>query len=318
MKHSGTYFQGLSIILLGLLGVGSPAQDVAASAPAISAVDQSLHGPDVEAHRKLILEWRKKRNARLASDFGWMSLVGLEWLQEGENRVGSAQNNTIRVSGGPDYWGSVFLDNDTLHFVRAESDSVTVDGGNTKDVLMVPDIKGSPTIVQSGTIRFYVIFRESYALRIKDSQAPVRVNFKGTKNFDIQRDWRIEGRFIPGHEGETIEIGNVLGQLIPSPVYGRFEFERDGKTYRMVAIGDENSESLEFMFADRSNGHSTYAAGRFVYSDGMPENGRLVVDFNKAYNPPCAFNDYSTCPLPVQENRLDLEVTAGEKDFHIH
>ncbi len=110
----------------------------------------------------------------------------------------------------------------------------------------------------------------------------------------------------------------MLGQLIPSPVYGRFEFERDGNTYRMVAIGDEDSESLELMFADRSNSHSTYGAGRFVYSDGMPENGRLVVDFNKAYNPPCAFNDYSTCPLPVQENRLNLAVTAGEKDFHAH
>ncbi len=86
----------------------------------------------------------------------------------------------------------------------------------------------------------------------------------------------------------------------------------------MVAIGDEESESLEFMFADRSNGHATYAAGRFVYSDGMPEGDRLVVDFNKAYNPPCAFNDFSTCPLPLQENRLNLEVMAGEKDFHAH
>ncbi len=318
MKYFGKYFQGLLLVLIGLLGVSIPAQNISAASPGVSAINPSPLSPDVETHRKLILEWRQKRNARLASDFGWMSLVGLEWLQEGENRVGSAQNNTIRVSGGPDYWGSVFLENDTLRFVRAEVDSVTVDGGYAKEVLMVPDIKGTPTIVQSGTIRFYVIFRESYALRIKDSQAPVRVNFKGTKNFEIQRDWRIEGRFIRGHEGETIEIGNVLGQLILSPVYGRFEFDLDGKTYRMVAIGNEDSESLEFMFADRSNGHSTYAAGRFVYSDGMPENGRLIVDFNKAYNPPCAFNDYSTCPLPLQENRLDLEVTAGEKDFHAH
>jgi len=254
----------------------------------------------------------------LASEFGWLSLVGLEWLQEGENRVGSAPGNTIRLSAGPDYWGSVFLEDNKLRFVRADEESVMVDDAYANKVPMVPDTEGSPTVVQSGTIRFYPIFRESYALRIKDSQAPVRVNFKGTKNFDIQRDWRIDGRFIPAEEGETIEIGNVLGQLISSPVHGRFEFERDGKTYRMVAAGDEYSESLEFMFADRSNGHSTYAAGRFVHSDGMPENGRLVVDFNKAYNPPCAFNDYSTCPLPLQENRLNLDVTAGEKDFHFH
>jgi len=309
MQHLGQYFKGLTILLLGLLGVtGSVLEVSAAGLPAVS--------PGVESHHEFILEWRQKRNASLASDFGWLSLVGLEWLQEGENRVGRAPGNTIRLPGGPDYWGSVFLVDNKLRFVRADVDSVTVDDAYANEVLMVADTEGSATVVQSGTIKFYPIFRESYALRIKDSQAPVRVNFKGTENFDIQRDWRIDGRFIPGEEGETIEIGNVLGQLIPSPVYGRFEFERDGNSYRMVAIGDENSTSLEFMFADRSNGHSTYAAGRFVYSDGMPENGRLVVDFNKAYNPPCAFSDFSTCPLPLAENRLNMHVTAGEKDFH--
>ena len=315
MKYSRKYLQGIVYLLMGLLGIASPVTHAAASESGVAASAISV---DVESHRELILEWRQKRNARLASDFGWLSLVGLEWLQEGENRVGSAEGNAIRLSGGPDYWGSVFLEDDKLRFIRADNKSVMVDDAYVNEVQMVPDIEGSPTVVQSGTIRFYPIFRESYALRIKDSQAPVRVDFKGTSNFDIQRDWRIEGRFIPAEEGETVEIGNVLGQLIPSPVHGRFEFERDGKTYRMVAAGDEYSESLEFMFADRSNGRGTYAAGRFVHSDGLPENGRLVVDFNKTYNPPCAFNDYSTCPLPLQENRLNLEVTAGEKDFHTH
>ena len=311
MNHLGKYFQGLVFLLLGLLSVSG-------SAPGVSAADLPALSPDAESHRELIQQWRQKRNARLASDFGWLSLVGLEWLQEGENRVGSAHGNTIRLPGGPDYWGSIFLEDDKLRFIRADNKNVTVDDGFANEVQMESDIGGTPTVVQSGTIMFYPIFRESYALRIKDSQAPVRVNFSGTENFDIQWEWRVDGHFIAGKEGETIEIGNVLGQLIQAPVYGRFEFERDGNTYRMVGVGDENSESLEFMFADRSNGRSTYSAGRFVYSDGMPENGRLVVDFNKAYNPPCAFNDYSTCPLPVQENRLGLYVTAGEKDFHTH
>ena len=314
MKHSGKNFQVLTI----LLGVTGLVWSAAGSALGASAVVLPARSAEAESHRETILEWRQERNARLASDFGWLSLVGLEWLREGENRVGSAPGNTIHLQGGPDYWGSVFLEDNKLRFIRADNELVTVDDAYANEVLMVADIEGSPTIVQSGTIRFYAIFRESYALRIKDSTAPVRVNFKRTKNFDIQWGWRIDGRFIPGEEGETVDIGNVLGQLIPSPVYGRFEFERDGKTYRMVAVGDEDSESLQLMFADRSNGHGTYAAGRFVYSDGMPQNGRLVVDFNKAYNPPCAFNDYSTCPLPLQENRLDMKVTAGEKDFLAH
>jgi len=106
--------------------------------------------------------------------------------------------------------------------------------------------------------------------------------------------------------------------LSPSPVYGYAEFERDGKSYRLLGLGDENSESVWFLFADRTSGSETYGAGRFLYSDGMPENGKLVVDFNKAYNPPCAFSDYATCPLPPQQNRLNLAVTAGEKDYHAH
>jgi len=101
-----------------------------------------------------------------------------------------------------------------------------------------------------------------------------------------------------------------------SSVYGTFEFEMNGKTHSLLGLGTAKSERLWFIFADRTSGHGTYGAGRFLYSDGMPENGRLTVDFNKAYNPPCAFNTYSTCPLPPGRNRMDLKVTAGEKDFH--
>jgi len=108
----------------------------------------------------------------------------------------------------------------------------------------------------------------------------------------------------------------VLGQVSPTQVLGTFEFERGNSIYRLVGLGDESSDSVWFIFADRTNGHGTYAAGRFLYSEGLPQEGRLVVDFNKAYNPPCAFNEFSTCPLPPQENRLDLAVTSGEKDVH--
>ena len=133
---------------------------------------------------------------------------------------------------------------------------------------------------------------------------------------NIQQDWRMNARFTRAPEGQTIEIANVLGQSEPSPVLGTVEFERDGETFRLIGLGDEQSSSLWFLFADRTSGRETYGAGRFLYSDGLPENGHVVVDFNKAYNPPCAFNDYSTCPLPPQDPRLKLAVTAGEKKYH--
>ena len=133
--------------------------------------------------------------------------------------------------------------------------------------------------------------------------------------YDIKPEWRIEGTLTRAPEGESIPISDVLGQTNDSPVYGTFEFEKDGEGYSLIALGTEESDSLWFLFADKTSGRETYGAGRFLYSDGMPENGRLVVDFNKAYNPPCAYNDFSTCALPPQENRLKLAVEAGEKDY---
>jgi uncharacterized protein (DUF1684 family) len=270
----------------------------------------------VDEHRAAVLDWREKRHARLASDDGWMTLVGLEWLQEGENRIGKGEDNDIQLSAGADYWGTVYLEESELRFVRADVETVTVNGSFVSDLPMIADTEGTPTLVQSGTLSVHPIFRESYGLRIKDTQAPALAQFTGVENYDLQWDWRIDGRLIPAEPGTTIEIANVLGQLSQSPVMGTFEFERDGETYRLVALGDEESESLWIIFTDRTNSHGTYGAGRFLYSDGMPENGRLIVDFNKAYNPPCAFNEFSTCPLPPQENRLNLRVTAGEKDYH--
>lgn len=269
-----------------------------------------------QAHEADIRDWRQRRHDRLASEDGWLTLVGLEWLQEGENTVGSGTNSTVKIPGGPENWGTIFLHGDELRFVVAPGSGVTLEPPSGGEVVLVSDKQGEPTVVRSDNLSFYVIFRESYAVRIKDTEAQTLQEFNGVENYDIQHDWLVNARFIPASEGETIEIANVLGHLNPSPVYGYAEFERDGQTFRLLGLGDEDSESLWFLFADRTSGHETYGAGRFLYSDGLPRDGRVVVDFNKAYNPPCAFNDYSTCPLPPQQNRLDLAVTAGEKDFH--
>ena len=266
--------------------------------------------------QELILQWRQSRDENLRQEHGWLTLVGFDWLSQGENRIGSAPDNDIRLPGGPEHWGTIVLTDNTLLFNRAGDAAVTVDGVVAEQVELVADNVGEPTTVESGTITFHVIYRESYALRVSDSQAATRINFAGVASYEIQPTWRIEGRLIPAEKGQTIDIGNVLGQVSPTPVLGTFEFEREGKAYQLVGLGDESSSSVWFIFADRTSGHGTYGAGRFLYSEGLPQEGELVVDFNKAYNPPCAFNDYSTCPLPPQANRLDLAVTAGEKDVH--
>jgi uncharacterized protein (DUF1684 family) len=267
-------------------------------------------------YHQAIESWRANRHERLSRPDGWLTLVGLEWLKEGENRVGSATDNDIRLSGGPEHWGSVFLEGEQLRFVSQAGDRVLINGEPLAQGELICDNVGEPTVVESDTLSFYTIYRESYALRVKDTKAPALLNFAGVDNYPVDESWRINGRFIRAEKDAVIEIANVLGQISDLPVYGTFEFEMDGKTHRLLGLGDSHSKSLWFIFADRTSGHGTYGAGRFLYSDAMPENGRLIVDFNKAYNPPCAFNPYSTCPLPPQENRMDLLVTTGEKDFH--
>jgi uncharacterized protein (DUF1684 family) len=270
-----------------------------------------------ESHPQTVEAWRTARHERLMKTDGWLTLVGLEWLNEGESRVGSAADNDIQLSGGPAYWGSVFLENDKLRFTTSDSASVKVDNESLVETVLISDTDDdTPTLVSSDAMSFYVIFRGSYGLRVKDANAKALKNFKGVDNFPIDGTWRIQGRFIRAEEGASIEIVNVLGQVSDSQVFGTFEFDMEGKTHSLLGLGSEDSEDLWFIFADRTSGRETYGAGRFLYSDGMPENGRLVVDFNKSYNPPCAFNPYSTCPLPPQRNRMDLLVTAGEKDFH--
>ena len=269
-----------------------------------------------ESYEETIRNWRKGRVERLTSDNGYLTLVGLEWLQQGENRLGSMDTSTIHIPGGPADWGTIIVDGDEIRYRPAAAAGILVDGEETAEATLLADSQGKPTLVSQGDLSFYVISRGSYALRIKNRNSEDRVGFTGISSYDIQPDWRMNARFTRAAEGQTIEIANVLGQSEPSPVLGTVEFERDGETYRLIGLGDEQSSSLWFLFADRTSGRETYGAGRFLYSDGLPENGRVVVDFNKAYNPPCAFNDYSTCPLPPQENRLKLAVTAGEKKYH--
>lgn len=263
------------------------------------------HVADVES-------WKQRREESLRKPYGWLSLVGLFWLEPGENRIGSSIDNDIILKAGPARWGVISVDGDTVRF-KAHSEVVKVSGELVADVELIADVDGEPNIVTAGSTQFYLIKRGSYALRVKDSQSPVLVNFAGLDYYPVDESWRIEGKFIPAKEGEVIQISNVLGQLEGSKLAGTVEFERGDRTYRLAALDED--DRLFFLFADRTNGSGTYGAGRFIYTE-LPKDGRVIIDFNKAYNPPCAFTDYSTCPLPPPQNRLPVEVLAGEKEYN--
>jgi len=194
--------------------------------------------------------------------------------------------------------------------------AATIDGKSAAKGELLDDTHEKPTVVAFGTANFYVIDRGGKkALRVKDSEAATRKNFVGIDYYPIDPKWRVEAKWIPFKPAHELEIPNVLGTVDKMPVPGKAVFERDGKTYELLPVLEEaDAKEVWFIFADKTSAKETYGGGRFLYSD-MPKDGKIVIDFNKAYNPPCAFTPHATCPLAPPENRLAIPVTAGEKKY---
>ena len=261
---------------------------------------------------------RAERVARLTTPTGWLTVVGLHWLGVGDNSVGTAADNSIRLAGGPPYLGTVTLAADgKVRFAPAPSALVQVDGAPGPAELRYQG-DGKPSLVTSGSLSFYVIQRnEKLGLRVKDSAAPARLHFLGLDYFPTDPSWRIEAAWVPFDQPRQVNITNVLGQTSPAPVPGKAVFTRDGHTYELLPIDEGADEPLFFVIADATSGAETYGASRFLYA-AWPKDGKIVLDFNLAQNPPCAFTAFATCPLPPKENRLPIRVEAGEKNYRGH
>ncbi|MGH8107078.1 MAG: DUF1684 domain-containing protein, partial [Arenimonas sp.] len=227
-------------------------------------------------------------------------------------------DNGTQIAVGPDRIGMLTLSKEGKITLQPESGSgITIDGAPaTSTATLVSDADGEATVVgfNDGMASFIVIKRgDRYALRVRDALAPTLTQFPGIEYFDISKDYRFQAKFVPHEAGKKIEIMNILGMVEPMDNPGEVVFTKDGKEFRMETV-DEGDGRLFIIFADRTSGHETYAAARFLYADNPgPKGGTTVVDFNKAYNPPCAFTSFSTCPTPPLQNRLDLRVEAGEK-----
>ena len=285
---------------------------LAMAAPPAFAADAER---DAEAAWRAEVEvWRTARVERLQQPEGWLSLVGLHWLAEGAQTVGRAADNDVVLAVGPDRLGTLTLADGRVRLVLASGVDARIGESDAREGDLVADSAGTPTVVRFGNASFVLIERSGrFGLRVRDPEAPTRTGFVGIESYPIDPAWRVEARFEPHPQGRTIEIASVINTLEPMANPGALAFEIDGRTHRLEAI-DDGSGQLFLIFADRTNGRETYGPGRFLYA-AMPVDGRTTLDFNRAYNPPCAFNAYSTCPLPPPENRLDLAVRAGEKKY---
>jgi uncharacterized protein (DUF1684 family) len=268
-----------------------------------------------DAYRAEILAWREQRAARLTAPEGWLALVGLHWLSAGAQTIGSAPGNDLVLAVGPERLGSVTLADGVVTLTLAEGAAARIGDSDARSGALAPGGSSPATLVRMGEASFSVIQRgDKFGLRVRDPNAKTRSGFIGIEQFEIDPAWRFEARFEAHPPGRTIDIVNVLDMLEPMKNPGVVVFEKDGKEYRLEALDDTGDGQLFLIFADRTNGKLTYGPGRFLYTP-PPVDGKTIVDVNRAYNPPCAFTPYSTCPLPPPENRLDLVVEAGEKKY---
>ncbi len=277
--------------------------------PAIALLLLTSCAPKTMGHTDEVDQWHAKRIASLKKEHGWLSLVALEWLQEGENVLGSAGDVTLPAPAAPKL-GTLTL---TAGKVRWNP----VDGV-PRDLKTDAD-EGGPDKVVLGRFAFVVIKRKGrWAARVWDSEAKTRVEFQGIERWPVSAKWKIEAKWEAYEPAKKVVVPNVIPGLEDElEVPGAAVFMVEGTEHRLEPVLEEGDTPLFFIFGDATNGKETYGAGRFLYVKA-PKDGKVVLDFNRAYNPPCAFTPFATCPLPTAQNRLPVRVDAGEKTAGAH
>ncbi len=295
----GLFGAGLFVFLLAACG---------GSEDSPSLVEDSLT-TEQDAWRDDVERWREGRLARLTAEDGWLALMALAFPGDGRWTVGQGEEHDLPVISGPELWGVLEIEAGQAWFEAADP-AVRIEGDLSGRVQILDAEASDSLAVAADSGRFRVQRRPSgLAYRARDALAPTRQAFRGIEHFPVDPAWRIEARWDAHQPERELLVANVLGELIEEVNPGRAVFELNGQRFALEAVAAD--AQLFFIFADRTSGRETYGLGRFLYTD-LPDNGRVVLDFNRAYNPPCAFTAFTSCPLPPQENRLDLRVEAGE------
>ncbi|HYE94843.1 MAG TPA: DUF1684 domain-containing protein [Rubricoccaceae bacterium] len=292
------------LLLLGVIVVG-----LAACSPADAAYEE-----EIEAYRRQRIEGLRRPD-------GWLALVGLYWLDEGEHSFGADFSNAVVFPpNAPPRIGTFVVEDSTVTMRVEPGVPITHDGQPVTELVMADDHDGEPTVVHLASLSWHVIERSGrLGVRLRDSESPVRTGFDGIETFPTDPRWRIEGRFERYDPPRTARLPTIIaGMDEESTVPGAVVFEVDGEEYRLDVTGAPDATQFFVVFGDATSGHETYGGGRFLYVDAPDDNGRVVIDFNKAYNPPCVFTPYATCPIPTRENRLPVRIPAGEKTWGDH
>ncbi len=257
------------------------------------------------------------RDERLRDSYGWLSLAGLWWLHAGANRFGADPSNDIVLSGAgvPPRAGVVELRDGEVR-LRPEDPQVTIDGEPAEVTSLRDDVEGEPTTFEAGRLRIHLIRRgDRVALRVRDPDAVAIAGFRGMEHYPVDPSWRVTAR-VTDAGPEEVEIVDVTGLVARERVAGHMHFEHGGRSLQLAALPAGPDGSLWLIFGDETNGNGSYGGGRYLYTDPVAADGSVVADFNLAFNPPCVFSPYATCPLPPPANRLQIRIEAGERAFH--
>lgn len=269
-----------------------------------------------------IAAWQKKRDAELRSPDGWLTLAGLFWLEPGQNSFGGDASNDIQF---PDlstpHLGDFIVSAEQVEVVISPGVQVTHQGTVISQMVMTGVMTGAemdgPALAY-GSLRWFVMRRDGrWAVRLRDRAHPALAAFHGVEYFPIDPGCRVSAQLVAHPTPVTIPVPTVLGSVNQTPSPGILHFSLNGTEQRLVALGQPD-KPLFLIFADATSGRETYGSGRFLTVAAPDADGQTVIDFNRAYNPPCAFTPFATCPLPPAGNRLAIPISAGEKKYGDH
>ena len=270
----------------------------------------ALQPPD-SAYVKDFDKWK----ADLVDDLkqNWLPLAGLFWLKPGDNVFGNGSDNPIVLPSGPANAGRFTLQGSDVTVDFAPGVDAKIDGKIVKSAKLDSDVTGHATVIELGTLRLHVITRgQRVGIRVKDLDSAAARNYAGPIFFPLDMTYRVTGTFVPSDGKRTVDVPNVLGDVTPVPVTGEVHFKLNGQDLTLTALGGDPAKGLSFVIGDLTGKTDTYPGGRFLDTDPVV-NGNVVIDFNRAYSPPCAVTPYATCPLAPKENRLAVAIEAGEK-----
>lgn len=281
----------------------------------------SCAGPEaVDPYEAEIARYRAEREASLKADDGWLTVAGLFFLQPGANPFGSDPSNVVVLPAGraPARAGVFYLEDGTVRVEVAEGIPITLGGRPVTRAALRPAGQGRPadTLVLGRLSLFVHTSGDRLAIRLRDLDSEIRRTFRGCRWYPVRPEYRVVGRFIPYDAPRERRVPNILGDEEHYVSNGVVAFTLGGQEHRLEAFESTGARGrrLFFVFRDATSGRETYHTARFLYAD-PPQDDEVVLDFNKAYNPPCAFNPYTTCPLPPPQNVLPVRIEAGELDY---